>query len=588
MQPVVHTCRKAPGGNGGDLLWHDLRLSFQTRDHPRLEMWGWNLGIKIAAKVASLMNKLRGVPCLLMFVFWGQAAAFASNLDTIGVTLLQTVTTNVNGTGIRVAQPEAGYDLVTNWEVNPGAVDQPTGLFTYISSNGSTNGFPNSLSSESGHADAVAGNFYGIPGGVATNVAHVDNYDANYFVQVSYYIIGSSTNYIVSLPSTNIDDPVVNQSFIFLNSDSTHVSTNEQKAVDSAYDNYAAQYNTLFISGVGNGGAVNPPATCYNGIGVGAYGGSSSVGPTLDNGRAKPDIMAPAGETSFSTPYVAGAAALLMQAGLRGDGGNGTNAAADIRTVKALLLNGAIKPADWTNSPSSPLNPLYGAGVLNVFNSYEQLAGGRHGYIVSNSVSTGGAHPPTGASGTVSTLSGWDFNTNTSSSSFDGVNHYYFNVTNGVSDATFTATATLVWNRQRNQLGINNLNLFLYNAANSNLVAVSTSAVDNVEHLFVPNLASGRYDLQVWKAGGSFVSSSETYALAFEFFSLPLGIVRSGTNVVLQWPIYPAGFVLESATNLNPPVSWNTNGPVPGVTNNQNSAVVGVTNISQFFQLWRP
>lgn len=555
------------------------------RNHLKLQMWGWNLGIKFAAKNENLM-KLRGAQFLLAFIFLGQMAARAQNLDTIGVTLLQAVTTNVNGAGIRVAQPEAAESgTTTNWEVNPGAsgVGQPVSLFTYFSSSGTANNFPNVVGAESGHADAVAGYFYGIPGGVATNVAHVDSYAANYFVRVFERIIGSSTNYTVSLPSSNINDPVVNQSFIF-----TGTTVSLQQAIDSAYDNYAAQYKTLFVSGIGNGGAVNPPATCYNGIGVGAYGGGSSVGPTLDNGRAKPDIMAPAGETSFSTPYVAGAAAVLMQAGLRGDGGNGTNSAADIRMVKALLLNGAIKPADWTNNAPSPLDTRYGTGVLNVFNSYEQLAGGRHGYIVSTSVSTGGAHPPTGASGTVSTLSGWDFNTNTSSASSDGVNHYYFNVTNGVSNATFTATATLVWNRQRNQPDINNLDLFLYDAISSNLVVCSTSLVDNVEHLFVPNLAPSRYDLQVWKAGGSFVSSSETYALAFEFFSMPLGIVMSGTNVVLQWPLYPAGFVLESATNLNPPVSWNTNGPAPVVTNNQNSAVVGVTNTSQFFQLWRP
>ena len=519
--------------------------------------------------------KLRGAQFLLAFVFLGPMAARAQNLDAIGVTLLQAVTTNVNGAGIRVAQPEAYDNGTTNWEVNPNAsgVGQPVSLFTYTSSLGSVNTYPNSINTESGHADAVAGYFYGIPGGVATNIIHVDNYDANYF-------FGSIIN---TANPANIKDPVVNQSFIF-----TGTTISLQQSIDSQYDNYAARYNTLFVSGVGNGGAVNPPATCYNGIGVGAYGGGSSTGPTLDNGRAKPDITAPAGETSFSTPQVAGAAAVLMQAGLRGDGGNGTNSAADIRMVKALLLNGAIKPADWTNNAPSPLDTRYGTGVLNVFNSYEQLAGGRHGYIVSTSVSTGGAHPPTGASGTVGTLSGWDFNTNTSSASSDGVNHYYFNVTNGVSNATFTATATLVWNRQRNQPDINNLDLFLYDAISSNLVACSTSLVDNVEHLFVPNLAPGRYDLQVWKAGGSFVSSSETYALAFEFFSMPLGIVMSGTNVVLQWPLYPAGFVLESATNLNPPVSWNTNGPAPAVTNSQNCVTLGATNGSQFFRLWRP
>ena len=70
-----------------------------------------------------------------------------------------------------------------------------------------------------------------------------------------------------------------------------------------------------------------------------------------------------------------------MQAALRGDGGSDTNSAADMRTIKALLLNGAIKPADWTNNPPSPLDTRYGAGVLNVFNSYEQLAGGKHGSL---------------------------------------------------------------------------------------------------------------------------------------------------------------------------------------------------------------
>jgi hypothetical protein len=537
---------------------------------------GLELGIKFAVKNENPM-KLRGAQFLLAFVFLGPMAARAQNLDTIGVTLLWTITTNVNGAGIHVAQPEANNGpTTTNWQVNSSSFGQLTSLFTYYSSNGSATTFPNSLGAESGHADAVGTNFYGIPNGVATNVALVDNYEAGYFY--NSLIAGS-------VPLNN-NDPVVNQSFNFV---VTGVS--QQQIIDSTYDNYTERYNTLFVSGVGNGGSVNAPATCYNGIGVAVDNGSSSTGPTLDNGRAKPDITAPgypAGLTSFSTPYVSGAAAVLMQAGARGDGGNGTNAAADIRTVKALLLNGAVKPADWTNNAPSPLDTRYGAGVLNVFNSYEQLAGGRHGYIVSTSVSTGGAHPPTGASGMVSTLSGWDFNTNTSSSTSDGVNHYYFNVTNGVSEAMFTATATLVWNRQRNKSGINNLNLFLYNAANSNLVAVSTSAVDNVEHIFVPNLAQGRYDLQVWKAGWSFVSSSETYALAFEFFSLPLGIVRSGTNVVLQWPLYPAGFVLESAANLNPPASWNTNGPASVVTNNQNSVVMGITNTSLFFRLWRP
>ncbi|HUA68921.1 MAG TPA: S8 family serine peptidase [Candidatus Saccharimonadales bacterium] len=534
--------------------------------------------------------------CLRLFrllaIFLGGSSigltACGQQLNAIGVTLLRSVVTNADGTGVRVAQPEAqGTNIPPDFEVNPGnaSVQQPTSLFTYINTNGSVSSFPNSLGTESGHADDVAGNFYGTPSGVATNVAHVDNYNGSFFYA---YIIAAI------LP-TNIYDRVVNQSFIFGYVPS-EVPVSQQQQLDSQFDNYAAQYNTLFVSGAGNGGpgsgTVAPPSTCYNGISVGAYGyAGSSVGPTEDNGRAKPDITAPAGATSFSTPQVAGAAAVLMQTGLRGDGGNDTNAVADIRTVKALLLNGAVKPADWTNDPPSPLDPRYGAGILNVFNSYEQLAGGEHGYIVATSVPSGGAHPPPGATGSLGALSGWDFNTNTSGTNSDEINHYYFDVTNG-GNAAFTATATLVWNRQQNQGGINNLDLFLYNAANSNLVICSTSMVDNVEQVFVPQLAPGRYDLQVWKAGGipgmSIVSFSETYALAWEFSSTFLTPKLSNGNLLLSWPIYPDGFVLASATNLATPVVWSTNTPLPVVTNGQNWILVSPTNASQFFRLQPP
>lgn len=163
------------------------------------------------------MNRLTCQAAILAAVLTGGfiLPSPAQSLDQIGVTLLRSVTTNLDGSGIRVAQPEAGYDQVTNWEVNPAAslVQQPAGLLTYISADGSTTNFPNSLSSESTHAGGVAGNFYGITGGVATNVAHVDNFDANYFLQM----FSNADSLVVELPSTNINDPVVNQSFVFLN-----------------------------------------------------------------------------------------------------------------------------------------------------------------------------------------------------------------------------------------------------------------------------------------------------------------------------------------------------------------------------------
>ena len=519
---------------------------------------------------------------------------FAQYLDTIGVTLLRETTTNLNGTGIRVCQPEA-YDPYTppgtnTWEVNPSTVGQPTNLFTYYSASGTAHTFTNTIGYESDHADSVADYFYGIGGDEATNVTHVDNYDANYFVLFSESVVLGATNYTVTLPSTNIDDSVVNQSF-----DVPGASVALQEATDSAYDNYAAKYGVLFVSGVGNGGPVNPPGTCYNGIGVGDNGGGSSYGPTLDNGRCKPDIVGTQGDTSWDAPEVAGAAAILMQAGLRGDGGVHTNAAADIRTVKALLLNGAVKPADWSNVPPEPLSTNYGAGVLNVFNTYRQLTGGEYGYSVSNSVTQGSAHPPVPASNFIPVLVGWDFSSITSSSSgifqtaADGVNHYFFKVTNDVpGGGPFSLTSTLVWDRQEGQTNINHLALFLYNCANSNLVACSTSMVDNVQQIFLPQLAQGTYDLQVWKAGGTYVSAGESYALAWTFTSTPLAISTSGANIDLSWPVYPAGFVVESSTNLSPPIVWSTNLAAPIFTNNQNVVSIAPADAAQFFRLLTP
>jgi subtilase family protein len=509
-------------------------------------------------------------------------------LDTIGLNLLRVEATNVDGSGIRVGQIEA--EMATNpptFEVMPGGAGRPASTFTYFSSLGSASTYPNSVGAASSHAQAVAGYFYSTSGGIATNVAHVDNHDANEFVHAVRTPVGFSA----VLPATNINDGVVNESFVFFG-----LSASEQQVMDSTYDNYAARYATLFVSAVGNGGSVLPPGTCYNGIGVGAYGSgsASSVGPTLDNGRAKPDITAPESFTSFSTPQVSGAAAVLMQAALRGDGGPATASASDIRTVKALLINGAVKPQDWASHPPSPLDPRYGSGVLNVFNAYEQLVGLQHGFIVSTKPASGGPHPPTSDPATVGAPRGWDFNTVSSTSAvllnpaMDGVNHYYFNLTNRLAGEPLTATLTLVWSRQANQTAINNLSLFLIDRATGNLVAASTSIVDNVQHVFVERLPAGQYDVQVLKSASNSVSDAETYALAFDFSSTMLVTTRAGAGLMLTWPVYPAGLAVESSTTLSSSVGWTRNPDAPVISNHLNQVMIDATNAAQYFRLKRP
>jgi len=499
-----------------------------------------------------------------------------STLDIIGVTLLRRVDASLTGNGVNVVHPEVGGTTAPpQFEVNAAVVGVQASLLTYISSNGTATVFPNSVGSESLHADSVGVNFYSPSSGVAPQVAHVDNYDADYF----------ANNIILAVLPPAISGPVVNQSFVF-----SGLNSSAQATVEQDYDGYAANHNTLFVSGAGNGGAVMVPATCFNGIGVGAFGGSSSVGPTSD-GRSKPDVTAPAGATSFSTPYVSGSATVLLQAATRGDGGANISAASDVRTLKALLLNGAVKPAGWTNGATTPLDARYGAGVVNVFNSWTQLRGGQHAFIEATSNPSGSPHPPGANPNNEPTLAGWDFNSISNLRSLltynEEVNHYYFSFS-PPGGGQFALTATLVWNRSSGQTAINDLNLFLYDAANGNLVAASTSAVDNVEHICITSLPAGRYDLQVQKNPTSQVSATESYALAFQFFSLQLEIANTNGNIAISWPIAPAGFTLESTTSLTPPLSWSAVSATASITNDQNLVLLPATGSGQFFRLQGP
>lgn len=443
------------------------------------------------------------------------------------------IPTNLNGAGVPVAQVEADF-APDQFEVNPAAVDQPDSLFTYTSPAGTVTGTPppNAAGTESDHADAVGDLFYGKGDSYAPGVSHVYNYEVNYFI-----------NTIIEAASPqNIPARVINQSFIATDANGNPL---EDPSLDQAYDNYIAKYNKIIVSSAGNSGSPGSPSTAYNDISVGAYGGQSAVGPTAD-GRSKPDITAPGGETSYSAPQVAAAAAVLVQVANQGYGGFNSFAASDARLVKALLLNGADKPADWTHTPTQPLDPRYGAGVLDLASSLAQLEGGEDFLAIPSIAPLTGTPQPISIPFLASnSTSGWNLDSITSSAKFDSVNNYLFNV-RGSAGSTQTLTATLTWNRQVNQASINNLDLYLYNTDTHTLVSESISSVDNVQELFTSGLAPGHYDLEVVKPGGTpgvtagDVSNSETYALAFDF--------SGGSSVVGKHPTptLPASAVATS------------------------------------------
>jgi hypothetical protein len=452
---------------------------------------------------------------LTFFLLTAWHVSAQSMLDVIGITDLRALDPTLTGLGVPVALAEADVDGGTPdaFQVNPAAVGQPSSLFTYYSygaPGGVTNDPPpNAAGTESAHANDVGRIFFGTAAGVAPGVESVDNYDASFF-----------NNEIIE-SGVGIRASVVNQSFIL-----SGLSVANRAIVEQAYDNYVATYGTVIVSGAGNGGAVAAPAGAYNVISVGAYGGSSSVGPTTD-GRSKPDIVAPASATSYSTPEVAGAAAILIQAGERGDGGSQIDKATDVRTIKALLLNGAEKPVDWTHTSTQPLDLRYGAGVLNVYQSYQQLDAGNFSpqNNFSKSIPSG---PP------INSLLGW----NMASILATRVHHYVFDLTGGPG-VTFTLTSTLTWLRGDGQASINNLDLVLLRETDGNPVEQdqSVSLVDNVEHIHIEGLLPGRYDIQIRNGGGVPGDLNESYGFAFQFAAVPepgsIYLVSLGVAMIL-------------------------------------------------------
>jgi hypothetical protein len=467
------------------------------------------------------------------------AAARWASADYIGLSQLPAV---LNGAGVNVAQVEAGG---SQWETSPAYVNQPGSLFTYIDQNGAVSNTYSAINGSS-HANIVGDNFFGVDtNGVATGVNHVDDYEADYFLDA---VIGYSTN--TELSTLN-NDVVINQSFAFAvqssdpnwNADETTL----QNQVDQLYDQYEINHPaTIFVSAAG--GATNfygnyvplPPGTAYDSISVnpGGTGANGVTGPTF-GGRSIPDISAFTDNASqdnvasYTTPIVSGAAAILVQAGALGYGGGVPSEAAaqDPRVVKALLMNGATKTGlNWSNGVTStqPLNTYYGAGLVNVYRSFVNLEGGLQAPVANTTQAAGNSsssYPTPAAGSSTNRMSGWNLANSTlnTTSSVSDIDHYVIPVS-GSGASMFTAT--LDWWSNPDFAGysasnpINNFYMYLYDVTTSTSVAESISTVDNLQEIYASVTGGNTYDLMVMKQGGTLgssgvLTSSDTYAVAW-------------------------------------------------------------------------
>ena len=349
----------------------------------------------------------------------------------------------------------------------------------------------------SGHAVFVARSFCGSTNGIAPGMTQIDAYKVNNWLGTGFLRSGNS-NAAPLVESRRIQ----NHSWIGTTSDQL-----DDEEILRRFD-YAIQQDG-FVAIVGlNNGNLNPLpellAHSYNSISVGLPGGNHSAGLTTNEvaGRIKPEIVAPSayGAVSYSCGVVSGAAALLLQ---KADATPAlVNARNNSEVIKALLLAGATKTQfpGWTQTSTQPLDLIYGAGHLNIQNSYRLLVAGEQ--------------TPSGLV-TVSNR-GWDFAATTASPI-----RYFFDVPAGYALTNFSVILT--WNRKITDsnpgptftmvVSVADLNLRLYNATGftpGTQLDGSLSTIQNVEHIYTNTLSAGRYVLEVTSN-----TTSTDYALAW-------------------------------------------------------------------------
>ena len=431
--------------------------------------------------------------CCAFCLHQARAQLSSEGLADIGFTELQSMLGGSlpTGQGISVTQVEAP----AAGSYRPDTSSFSSGVFSFPSGGNTT---------VSSHATSVGTYLYGsgsLSPSLGAGNSSIAVYEANSWLSSGFLQASTASQ----LPK-NETASIQNHSWIGTSSNATF-----DTQILRRFDYMLDRDNVVATVGLnnGNGPVPNLMAQSHNALVVGLSNGSHSFGSTsLDgSGRTKPSLVVPAGATSWATPTVASAAALLLdKASTTPSLSNGSKSV----VVRSILLAGASKGEEefstpWNNSESSPLDERYGAGELDVAASYRILTAGEYA----------------ASSTSLADSDGWNFG----SASSQSAAFYFFDLN---YTTPLSLTACLVWNSKVTPLDTNpsslavsydfstlvsNLDLRLYSASGFTLgtqIAASLSTVDNVELIYATGLSSGRYALSV-----SSDSNAVDYSLAW-------------------------------------------------------------------------
>ncbi len=480
------------------------------------------------------MFPLRQLPILLCAVVFTllPAIVMADYRSDIGYTALQQElgTATPDGTGIRVTQVEGSeqVDGQNAWFPDPSHAE----FVGKTISNAS--GAPAGLYSS--HATSVGGSFYGIARSVAPGVSNITAFSANDWMGggALLTVVGSGGTQPLSSTSR-----VANHSYV---GSAPGADSYVLRRVDWLVE--TDEY--IQVVGLGNGAGTSSVAllgSAYNVIAAGRTDGQTQVGSvaldeTYTAGRTRPDLVDPSDYTSTAAPRIASAVALLVQAGHDNSTWSSdpvttsmTNRAEIVvrnaersEVIKAVLMAGADRvthdstSADLlgyraisTDQTVNGLDRRYGAGQLNVANSYRILAAGEQGSAEDGNTSA-----------TVASR-GFDYDP-------------YFGGTSGSNTVASyplpidvkprLLTAALVWNLDINggtassfnpAATLRDLNLEVVDLADAGapVVAASQSTLENTENIWIVIPAGAQYALRVTRVG----SFRWDYGLAWQLLT---------------------------------------------------------------------
>jgi hypothetical protein len=460
------------------------------------------------------MKTMRSILITLVGLAVLSVPAGAGYLGTVGYTDLVVALGSTFPDGTPLTQAGAGLTVaVVEAPVGSGLAYAPDANTAALA--GKTITLQSGPSPVSGHATGTTVRFVGDPTSMVPAVPAVDVYSAGNFldhlglgVAAPPFAFGGvqviSNSWVVSQVSASVV-PVVQQWL---------------RRLDDVVD----RYGIVVVAATANSATLPALlAHSYNGIVVGRSVGGG-VGPTWltgSEGRSKPDLVVTTDvntpNTSLGTPTVAAAAAFLLEAAAhQGWPATEVAGAQAPQVVKAILMAGATKGVGWHKGDPAPVDdvaiPLddhLGAGELDLFAGYRILAAG--------------SQPP----GSVAEV-GWDYGKLSTGSQRTYALH--------VTQAGFDLTVSLAWHRHVTGYTVAldpvvltdlDLTLFRLGPTGATLVSESRSTVDNVEHLYLPDLAPGDYLLQVEGVAGQ---REEQYGVAWQLAAPPLPPAPAGVT----------------------------------------------------------